>query len=101
VHWERGERWQLWYCRTRPGRSWEAPLALADLSVAADHDLSIGEEPYLRLLAAQSQAQVGQADVGQSFSPPHKLLPLLQLFDSLQPLQVLDLSQVLQAFGFL
>jgi hypothetical protein len=29
AHRERGHRWQLWYRRKRPGRPWEAPLALA------------------------------------------------------------------------
>jgi hypothetical protein len=29
AHREREERWQLWYRRKRPGRPWEAPLALA------------------------------------------------------------------------
>lgn len=29
AHRERGDRWQLWYRRKKPGRSWEAPRTLA------------------------------------------------------------------------
>ncbi len=66
AHRERGERWQLWYRRKRPGQPWEAPRALA-ISPEPGYNhymqsLSVGPDGVLRLTFQFHYAASGRAE---------------------------------------
>ena len=66
AHRERGDRWQLWYRRKRPGRPWEAPLALAASPTPGyNHfmqSLTVGPRGALHLCFQYHYADSGRAE---------------------------------------
>lgn len=66
AHRERGDRWQLWYRRKRPGQPWEAPRSLA-ISPERGYNhymqsLSVGPDGALRLTFQFHYAASGRAE---------------------------------------
>lgn len=65
AHRERGERWQLWYRRKRPGQLWEPPQSLAvSPEPGYNHymqSLSVGPEGALHLTFQYHYAASGRA----------------------------------------
>lgn len=65
AHREKGERWQLWYRRKRPGRTWETPRVMAvSPTPGYNHfmqSLSIGPAGSVHLLFQFHYAESGQA----------------------------------------